>query len=359
MAAALACWLGAGAWALVIGGEGWLKPSELGRWAPYLALGLPVLSVQAVPVRYFRAAASAFVGALLLACAVGLTMHGFDIRPGRGVLNFLPVPSPQAWVPHTTRAVAGGFYFHRLKMAHVLLVGIAALGGRQVCLRLLPRRRLLELVGLGLMGATLFYTFARGAWLGLLAMVGVWLLLMSWRWRVALVVASMLACMGVMTLPQQRARLISMGDPAASAIRATVWEQAVVVLREHPFGVGLGNYTPVIGRYYDRIDPKHDFPRTYPHNMILGAWAETGPVGLSGYVAAWVIFMAVCVAAIRRGGLDDREQAAVGTTGLAAAAALWVVGLTHDVLFHNAVALAFCGMAGLVLALLIAPPEHI
>ena len=359
MGAALACWLVAGVWAILIGGEGWLKPSELGRWAPYLALGLPALSVGAVPARYFKAAGVAFVASLLLACIVGLVMHGLDLRPGSGALAFLPVPSPQAWVPHTSRTVAGGFFFHRLKMAHVLLVGIACLSVRQVSLQLPARRRLGEMAALGLMGVTLFYTFARGAWVGLAAVIGVCVLLASWRWRLALLVTALGTVIGVMSLPQQRDRLYSMADPAASAVRATVWHQAVIVMQEHPWGVGLGNYTPLIGRYYDRIDPRHEFPQTYPHNMVLAAWAESGPVGLASYLAVWVIFFAVCAAAVGRGRSDDPEHAAIGAVGLAAGVALWVVGLTHDVLFHNAVALAFCGMAGLVLALLIAPPEHV
>ena len=359
MAGAFACWAVAGAWALVMGGEGWLKPSELGRWMPYLALALPVCSVGAVPRRYFSAAATAFVASLMLACVVGLIMHGFDLRPGSGALSFLRVPSDQAWVPNTWRTVAGGFYFHRLKMAHVLLVGIACLAVRQVCLPLPLRRRLLESAALSLLGVTLFYTFARGAWLGLAAVVGVCVLLSSWRWRAALVMLALGTSMALMALPAQRARLYSMADPAASAIRATVWQQAVTVLHEHPWGVGLGNYTPVIGRYYDRIEQGQGLPRTYPHNMVLGAWAETGPVGLTGYVSAWVLFLGFCGAAIRRSRTEAPERVAWGATGLAATAALWVVGLTHDVLFHNAVALAFCGMAGLVMALLLAPSEHV
>ena len=359
MAGAFACWAVAGAWALVMGGEGWLKPSELGRWVPYLALALPILSVGAVPRRYFEAAGTAFLSTLMLASVVGLVMHGFDLRPGSGVLSFLRVPSAQAWVPDTLRAVAGGFYFHRLKMAHVLLVGIASLAVRQVCLSLPWRRRLLESGALVLLGVTLFYTFARGAWLGLAAVVCVCVLLSGWRWRAALVMVTLGACLTLMTLPAQRARLLSVADPAASAIRATVWQQAVTVLREHPWGVGLGNYTPLIGRYYDRLEHGQDFPRTYPHNMVLAAWTETGPVGLTGYVAAWVLFLEFCGAAIRRSRAAAPERVAWGATGLAATAALWVVGLTHDVLFHNAVALAFCGMAGLVMALLLAPPEHV
>jgi len=67
---------------------------------------------------------------------------------------------------------------------------------------------------------------------------------------------------------------------------------------------------------------------------------------LVGFVAAYLAPLLACLHALRRRRGADLVAAAAGLFGLVA---LGVVGLTHDVLYHNAVALAYAGLVGAVL----------
>ena len=158
------------------------------------------------------------------------------------------------------------------------------------------------------------------------------------RGRVAVMVA--------LSVPSVSERVRSIGGEEASAVRALIWSQGVRVIADHPLGAGLGNYSRLVGRYYDTVDPGFNV-RTYPHSVVLAAWAETGPVGLLGLLYAWAAFALLCVEVLRRGATAGKASAAAG---LFCVAAFWTVGLTHDVLYHNAVAFAFFGMMGWVLA---------
>ncbi|MBC7793910.1 MAG: hypothetical protein H7Z43_09385, partial [Clostridia bacterium] len=120
-----------------------------------------------------------------------------------------------------------------------------------------------------------------------------------------------------------------------------------------PLGVGFGNYSAIIGRYYDTVRP--DFTvRTYPHSMVLAAWAETGPIGMTAYIGLWAVFAAACGGVLWRKDGEASGRAAAGG-GLFLVTALGIVGSTHDLLYHNAVALAFAAGIGAVLALIDRP----
>lgn len=354
--AGFAVWLAAGLAAVVLGGEGWLKPGEIGRWVPLLAVPLALLSMTALPRIWLQRAAWGFVAALCVAAVFGLVQYGFDWQP-RLFWRAASGARAQAWVPGETRAVAGGFYFHRLKMAHVLLVGLSIVLGRQMFGVMPWPRRLAEGAAGVLLTITLFFTFTRGAFIGLAAATLGCLFLASWRARLLALVVALGVVGSLGSLPEVRARLQSAGDAEASEVRAFLWGEGVRVLVDHPLGVGLGNYSQVVGRYYDAVDPTFG-TRTYPHNVLLAAWAETGPVGLAGYVWAWAAFAAACVQRLRRGESSvDRGGRSAAAAGLAGVLTFWAVGMTHDVLYHNAVGYAFCGLMAMCLAFLFTRPR--
>ena len=57
------------------------------------------------------------------------------------------------------------------------------------------------------------------------------------------------------------------------------------MLRDHPiFGAGLSGYATVLGPYWN---PYHPDRFTYPHNIVLSAWSETGLLGLIAF--AWLM----------------------------------------------------------------------
>jgi O-antigen ligase len=346
---AFGVWLAAGAVAIVVGGEGWLKPGELGRWLPLLAIPAVGLTAPMVPARYLRHAVVAFVALLAVSCLFGLVQYGFNVRPGESLSRRASGVASQARVPgHWDRTVAGGFYFHRLKMAHVLLIGLAVIVGRQLYAAMSRRQRLVELAVLALFLTTFFLTFARGAILALAAGVALLLVFAGRRLVLATLPVLVVGAALAFAVPSIRHRIESIGSQDASSVRALIWSQAVRIVADHPLGVGIGNYTPVVDRYYETSSPAFGV-RTYPHSLWLAAWAETGPVGLAGYLAAWLLFVGACARVLVRRG----PAAPAAAAGLFGVGATLVVGLTHDVLFHNSVALAVAGLVGVVAAYMV------
>ena len=342
----LGVWAGAGALALASGSQGWLRPAELGRWVPLLLLPLLPLAATGLSRCSLRRAAGAFVGASLLMAILGLAQVAFNLQLqelwGRGDLANVS----QSMMPHDgSRSVAGGLFRHRLKLAHLLVLAALGLQARQLWLLLPRRQRVAELLALAVIWAALAATYARGALfslvlVGLMQTFGAATAAAAGRRRAAraLILAVPLG-LALLAQPSVRARLVSSGSAEARAVRGLVWSRAVALAVDHPLGLGLGNYPQAVGAYYDAVEPSFDV-RTYPHSLYMAALVETGPVGLLGFVAAW---MALALAWARRPG-------AVAATGLGGVAMLGCLGLTHDVLYHVPVALGFMGLLGWALA---------
>lgn len=353
MLAGFGVWLVSGLVAVALCGQ-WLKPGELGRWLPLAAIPLIVVSARMLPRVWLERAAWAFVCSLAAAAAFGLCQYYFNVRPGEALTRVDISIASQARVPGAfARSAASGFYFHRLKLAHVLLVGIGGLLAHQLFGAPRWPQRLLSAAGLFLFTAALFLTFARGAFLGAAVASTALLALAPWRWRLATCLTAALAVALAWSFPAVRERVVSSAGSEASAIRALIWSQGVRIIADAPLGAGLGNYSRLVGGYYDTVEPSF-VTRTYPHNIVLAAWAETGPAGLLGYVWAWLALGVACVARLRA--QRPGWVAVLAGAGLFGTVALWTVGITHDVLYHNAVALAYCGLAGLVLGALVTEP---
>jgi len=348
--AGLAVWAACGLVAIVIGGEGWQKPAELGRWAPLLLVPLVVVSATGVPAVWLDRAAKAFVMALAVACFFGLVQYLFNVRPGEALWRSDAGLAAQGRIPgDASHTVAGGFYFHRLRMAHVTALGVGLLVARQLFAVLGRRRRFVELGLLVVMSVTLLLTYTRGAVLAVAVAALVSVTLASRRVRLAAIAGLVCAALATVAIPSVRERVVSSGSQEASDVRSLIWSQAIDLIADHPFGIGFGNYAAVVGRYFDAVEPGFA-SRTYPHNIWLAAWAEAGPLGMGAYVFAYTAFLLACLRhlkAVR----NSRGRAAAGT-GVFGVIAVLVIGLTHDVLFHNAVALAFSGLVGLTLAFL-------
>jgi hypothetical protein len=346
MLTALAVWFACGLAAIVFSGHGWLRPAELGRWPPLLAMFVVVASAALVGEVWLKRALGAFTAMLLVSCAFGLVQYGFNVRPGE-FLTRSDLSTGQALVPGEQRSVAGGFYFHRLKMGHVLLVGLAVACGRVFFADLSKRRWLIEAGIAAVFAVTMLLTYTRGAVLGgaVACLACLPFLRGKLRWT-ALGVLVIGVVLGA-SLPGVRSRLMSSSSEEASAVRGLVWSQGVRIIADHPLGVGLGNYSALVGRYYDTVRPEFTV-RTYPHSMVLAAWAETGPLGLFAYLWVWASFGVLCAKAL--GSAQASVRRAAAGCGLFIAVSLGVVGLTHDLLYHNAVALAFAAAVGAVLA---------
>jgi O-antigen ligase len=165
---------------------------------------------------------------------------------------------------------------------------------------------ILAFVSLGAMLAALFFSLSRGAWVGvglaLIAMVMLW----SRRGAVLAVTLSafivMIAILGQLNLipdvVSERFSTVSdyfsfqdvRGIPPNDANFAILereahWQSAWDMFVDHPWlGVGFGNYALVYPAY---ALPLWDDPLGHAHNYPLNVLAESGIVGLLGYLILW------------------------------------------------------------------------
>jgi putative inorganic carbon (HCO3(-)) transporter len=130
-------------------------------------------------------------------------------------------------------------------------------------------------------------SFSRG---GYLALAGVAVgLALSHRRRWLLLAGAGVGAGILMLIPQIRRRVLGEFDlngPNNTLVgRFHLWSATLQMLRDHPiFGAGLSGYATVLGPYWN---PYHPDRFTYPHNIVLSAWSETGLLGLIGF--AWLM----------------------------------------------------------------------
>jgi O-antigen ligase len=344
-------------WTLVL--AGWQAVSPLvarglgGGALPPLALWLHCLDTAAL-------AAAAVLGAEVVRWAVpeaifvaggllslGLAMAQNLVRWSIPVPAFLRVPVDRV---HETfggenRYAAGGFFFHRLRLAHA---SIAALGPA-LSTAMDPdgarRRRLLAAALTAACLGSIVLAYARAALLTalLLALVGGVAVARSARMR-GVVVAFFLGVATVALLsPGWHARLGAASENFVGGERALARAAGWDLVSQHPWlGVGFGNYHRVALERRAVTGITEQLSRD-AHSIPLTVWAETGLLGLLFWVA---LHATLALGLFRRA--RERNAVALG------AALSWLgyqtLGVAHHLPFHPSVALAFALVwgAGLV-----------
>jgi O-antigen ligase len=259
----------------------------------------------------------------------------------------LPVPSvlrlPVDRVHETfggePRYAAGGFFFHRLRLAHA---SVAALGpGLAAALRSpLPWRRLLgSALCISCVGCIVL-AYARAAFLtaALLAAVAGMGMARGWSRRVLVYGVVVLALVAFLS-PGWRVRLEQAGQNLVGGERELARRAGWDLVQQHPLlGVGFGNYRratlerqPVSG-ITDQLSRD-------AHAIALTVWAETGPVGLGLFVA---LHASLALALYRRA----RSGHWVALGALLSWLGYQLLGLAHYLPFHPSVALGFAFVWG-------------
>ena len=199
----------------------------------------------------------------------------------------------------------------------------------------------------GIIGAALFASWSRGAWLGFAVSLFVILVALPRRplkgISLALALAALFAALWsagllprsvVSRITTAATDLFSYNDvrganftPANFAVieRLAHWQAAIGMAQDHPlFGVGLGNYAI---RYADYHLINWEAPLGHAHNQYLNFLAETGVVGLAAYLAFWIAIFRVSWKTLKH---PDRagRAVAVGLLGC------WTYVAVHSV-FDN------------------------
>ena len=338
-------WFVIGVLMISISGLGVLKSSEIFRHAPILAAPAVFLSVRSLPQRALPKVHQILMVMLCAGALLGVyqwysSSHdlAFMVRADSSIAS-------QARVPGAYDSMAAaGFYFHRLKMAHVLVLAI----GLVVPFALTKGRQ----AGWAWLAAALFTTclagtFAKASWGAcLVGTIAAGYCLFK-QIRKPLLFASLAGAGAILYLQSNEQLVLPSSMGSSTGIRSMIWGQALHVIQDYPGGVGLGNYSKVVASYYDQVMPAFHI-RTYPHNLLLSWWAECGAGGMLILVSSWVITF---VKAFQRACDTNLGSAnrSIYASLVFYLASFWIIGLTHDVFYHQSVALMFFSGVGWLL----------
>ena len=248
--------------------------AALGLYRAYfiepMAFGLVLLNVVSTPRRALGVAGGLAVGGLLVGLAnsavvvEALRQHTYDV-----------VNTPPVVVYNTANAVA------------LFLGPLIAFGGA-IALHSAGRTERWLAAGAVLLGLIcMVLSFSRGGYLAMAAVALGLALTHRWRWR--LLTASVLASVALLAISPIRHRVLTEFDLSNGhntlVGRFHLWSVALQMLRDHPvFGAGLSGFATVIGPYWN---PTNIDRFTYPHNIVLNSWSETGILGLVAF--GWII----------------------------------------------------------------------
>jgi putative inorganic carbon (HCO3(-)) transporter len=311
-----------------------------------------------IVVAAFLGVGAAIAGASLLAMRWSSSKIPF-LTPLR---ELLPQRGPVAGLAGVIgpNEVAGTLLW-LLPLAISLTIAFAANVLRRRWQRLLP---FLLAAGASLaMGLTFLVTQSRSGLLGVVAAMGVMLVLGLWPYRRLWLPASALLVVGGLTafalageqaaglVRSEMDRLLEVGDTdTQSSIdgRLQIWTRAVEGIGEFAYtGMGMGTFRRNIRELYPLFSDRPDDDIAHAHNHLLQAALDLGVPGLVAYLAVW-LGAATMVASILSSRRPGMRPLAVGFGGSLAGA--FVFGLTDAVALGARPGFVFWMLLGLVVA---------
>jgi O-antigen ligase len=257
-------------------------------------------------------------------------------------LGWMEIPFARVYEPiaDSGRFMGGGLLFHRLKFGHVS--GLVVVGAVVASRHLVGWARAV-VITLGVAGfiAVWVFPYARMGAIAMTIAVGLTVALVSTSPRRALLVIAGLGLVGLVALlsiAPLRDRFASALTDQGSGQRTQHMAAGVEAVRQHPIvGVGPGQFRP--SKFSDANMAEHvkDNPGK-AHNQFLSMAAETGIPGALGFIAllGWLALQA------RGRPYGALTQGAIAFFGL--------LSLAHDPLFQAPVSMALVLAIGLGLS---------
>jgi putative inorganic carbon (HCO3(-)) transporter len=144
-------------------------------------------------------------------------------------------------------------------------------------------------VGLALVLSCLVWTYSRGAWIAVL-LTAVLVAALTRKKRVLAAFFLLLVTVFLFASPDLKGRIASLGTARDSTTheRKLLWEESFRMIQDSPW-TGLGINT------YARNEPRYKLPESqtdfqYAHNGYLQIAAETGFLGLFGFLTVFIYF---------------------------------------------------------------------
>ncbi len=199
-------------------------------------------------------------------------------------------------------------------------------------------------------GACLVLTWSRGAWLGTLVALLLFLFLLGYRAMSATVLLAIPAVGIVPLLPEQIVRrFASIGNLSDSSIhyRLNLWEGVGAMLREHwitGIGVGEDAFRTVYAQYaLPGIETA-----MHAHSVYLQLLCTLGIFGLIVFGAAMLLWLRRALEFYRYGEASSAKLTVLG--GFAGITALLLMGFFDEIFYNYRIFFLFWVVAGLVSA---------
>jgi O-antigen ligase len=237
------------------------------------------------------------------------------------------------------RFAAGGFLFHRLRLAHS---AIATLGPALTLAFQSQRRRWPAGLVVAALLVSVYATYARAALAAGLVLVVLAAVLLLRRAQRLVALAIVVITVGAAALsPTWQARFVqAMHNVSADGERTRAMNAGWQAAQLHPWlGVGFGNHWTA-AKATELTSGVTDLLANDSHNLWLTAWVETGVVGLILLLCVHVTLAWALLRRARRG-----SPAALGA--LLSFVGFLLLSLVHYLPFHTSVHLSFALFWGL------------
>lgn len=199
-----------------------------------------------------------------------------------------------------------------------------------------------------LFGTCLVLTYSRGAWLSLLAVIGVYGILCNRKifWLLLLLPLAMLVGHDAVL-----ERIMSIMNPTdtSSTLRIALWESTIAMIMDKPLlGIGWGAYWLVYPEY-DFFLQNENVKIFHAHNMYLNIAAEIGIPGLLVFLGIMYGHIRIALNVLRE--TLENWSAGVLLGILAAMGGIIVNGLTDYVMFNIQLSMLYWLLNGLVIVI--------
>jgi putative inorganic carbon (HCO3(-)) transporter len=189
-----------------------------------------------------------------------------------------------------------------------------------------------------LFGGCLVLTYSRGAWISLLAIIGMYGVLCNRKIFWLLLLLPVIAFFAHDALLE---RLMSIMNPTdtSSTLRLALWESTIAMIMDKPFfGIGWGAYWMVYPDY-DFFINNANTKIFHAHNMYLNIAAEIGIPGLITFLSMMYGHVRLALSSI--GGTAQHWSSGVMLGIVGAICGLIVNGFTDYVLFNIQLSMLF------------------
>ena len=197
-----------------------------------------------------------------------------------------------------------------------------------------------------LFGACLLLTYSRGAWISLLAVIGVYGMLCNRKIFWLLILLPVVMLCGHDAVLERIMSIINPTD-TSSTLRIALWESTIAMIRDKPLlGIGWGSYWLVYPEY-DFFLNNANVTIFHAHNMYLNIAAEIGIPGLLTFL--WLMYGHVRLALSVLSAAFESWSSGLMLGIIAAIGGIIINGLTDYVMFNIQLSMLYWLLNGLII----------